>query len=176
MVEAAGTKNVDVKYTVRNAQGEKAYTVTVNAADLTQGNKLFVVYVSSAGETILVNAKEYVVKNNGSVSISMSEKHGYQLITEEKMDQVSKQILKTVTSAKKQVSIEKNTATNMKLSSKANKKNIKSIKYSSSKSSVAKVDKNGKVKGVKKGTATIKAKVTLKNGVVKTVKMKVTVK
>lgn len=176
VVEAAGTKNVDVKYTVRNAQGEKAYTVTVNAADLTQGNKLFVVYVSSAGETILVNAKEYVVKNNGSVSISMSEKHAYQLITEEKMDQVSRQILKTVTSAKKQTSIEKDAATNMKLSSKANKKNIKSIKYSSSKSSVAKVDKNGKVKGVKKGTATIKAKVTLKNGAVKTVKMKVTVK
>lgn len=176
VAEAAGTKNVDVKYTVRNAQGEKAYTVTVNAADLTQGNKLFVVYVSSAGETILVNAKEYVVKNNGSVSISMSEKYAYQLITEEKMDQVSRQILKTVTSAKKQTSIEKDAATNMKLSSKANKKNIKSIKYSSSKSSVAKVDKNGKVKGVKKGTAIIKAKVTLKNGVVKTVKMKVTVK
>lgn len=54
--------------------------------------------------------------------------------------------------------------------------NVSKITYSSSKKSVAKVDKNGKVTAKKAGTATIKAKVTLKNGKTKTVTMKVTVK
>jgi endo-1,4-beta-xylanase len=63
----------------------------------------------------------------------------------------------------------------MTLSSKFNQANAKSIKFTSSNKKVT-VDKNGKIKAVKKGSATIKAVVTLKNGTKKTVKMKVTIK
>ena len=48
--------------------------------------------------------------------------------------------------------------------------------YTSGKKSVAAVDKNGKITAKKKGTVTIKAKVTLKNGKTKTVSMKIKVK
>ena len=54
--------------------------------------------------------------------------------------------------------------------------NVSKITYSSTKSSVAKVDKKGKITAKKAGTATVKAKVTLKNGKTKTVTMKVKVK
>lgn len=62
------------------------------------------------------------------------------------------------------------------MSSKLDMNNVSKITYTSGKKSVAIVTKSGKVKGKKKGTATIKAKVTLKNGKTKTVTMKVKVK
>ena len=46
---------------------------------------------------------------------------------------------------------------------------VKKITYKSSKKSIAKVSKNGKITGKKAGTAAIKAKITLKNGMKKTV-------
>ena len=53
---------------------------------------------------------------------------------------------------------------------------MKKITYTSSKTSVATVNENGKIKGKKAGTTTITATVTLKNGDTKIVTMKVTVK
>jgi len=41
---------------------------------------------------------------------------------------------------------------------------------------VATVNKNGKITAKKKGSVTVKAKVTLKNGTTKTVSMKIKVK
>lgn len=55
-------------------------------------------------------------------------------------------------------------------------KMVKKITYKSSKKSIAKVSKNGKITGKKAGTATIKAKITLKNGMKKTVSMKIKVR
>ena len=57
-----------------------------------------------------------------------------------------------------------------------NMANVSKITYKSSKKSVATVNKNGKISAKKKGTAKIKATVTLKNGTKKTVTIKVTVK
>lgn len=54
--------------------------------------------------------------------------------------------------------------------------NAKELKYTSSKKSVATVSKSGKITAKGKGTVTIKAKVILKNGSTKTVKMTVKVK
>lgn len=62
------------------------------------------------------------------------------------------------------------------MSSKLNMNNVSKITYKTSKKSVATVDRNGKVKAKTKGTDTVTAKVTLKNGKTRTVKMTITVK
>ena len=54
--------------------------------------------------------------------------------------------------------------------------NVDKITYTSSKKSVVTVNKNGKITAKKKGTAKVKAVVTLKDGTKKTVTMKVKVK
>jgi uncharacterized protein YjdB len=63
----------------------------------------------------------------------------------------------------------------MQLSSKLDRRNVKSITYKSSDKAVATVNGNGKIAAKKTGEATIYATVTLKNGTKKTVKMTVTV-
>lgn len=57
-----------------------------------------------------------------------------------------------------------------------NKENIKKITYTTSNKSVAKVNKNGTITAKRKGSVTVRAKVTLKNGKTKTVSMKVKVR
>ena len=89
---------------------------------------------------------------------------------------ITKNILSTVKAENKTKNVKKDQKTTMALSSELDMTNVSKITYSSSKKSVAKVDKNGKVTAKKAGTATIKAKVTLKNGKTKTVTMEVTVK
>lgn len=57
-----------------------------------------------------------------------------------------------------------------------NVNNVKKTTYVSIASAVAKVDKSGKVTAKKAGAAKIKVTVTLRNGVKKTISLKVTVK
>ena len=54
--------------------------------------------------------------------------------------------------------------------------NVDKITYTSSKKSVVTINKNGKITAKKKGTAKVKAVVTLKDGTKKTVTMEVKVK
>ena len=89
---------------------------------------------------------------------------------------MEKAILKTVSVDKKSASVKTGKKTKIQLSSKLDLGNVKKITYTSGKKSVAAVDKNGKITAKKKGTVTIKAKVTLKNGKTKTVSMKIKVK
>lgn len=89
---------------------------------------------------------------------------------------MEKAVLKTVAVKKTTVSIKAGKNTKIQLSSKLDLDNVKKITYTSGKKSVAAVDKNGKITAKKKGTVTIKAKVTLKNGKTKTVSMKIKVK
>lgn len=89
---------------------------------------------------------------------------------------MEKAVLKTVAVKKTTASIKEGKNTKIQLSSKLDLDNVKKITYTSGKKSVAVVDKNGKITAKKKGTVTIKAKVTLKNGKTKTVSMKIKVK
>ena len=66
--------------------------------------------------------------------------------------------------------------TEFKLDSELNQNNVKKVTYKTSKKSIATVNKNGKIKANRKGTVTIKAIVTLKNGKTKTVSMKIAVR
>ena len=72
--------------------------------------------------------------------------------------------------------IKKGKSIRFQLSSSLDMNLVKKITYTSTKKSVVKVSKTGKITGKKAGSAIIKAKITLKNGVKKTITMKIKVK
>ena len=177
ITDAAGTDEVVISQRVTDATGKVLYTVKANASDLTAGNKLSIVkYDKKTKKYVLVSKKEYKVSASGNVSVTIKNNGTYKLVSQKKADEITKSVLKTVKAKNTAKTLKKGKKTTMALSSALDKSNVSKITYSSSKSSVAKVDKNGKVTAKKAGTVTIKAKVTLKNGKTKTVTMKVTVK
>jgi hypothetical protein len=177
LTEAAGTDDVKVTVTVKDADGKTKYKVKADADELTAGNDLYIYKLDTkTGEYVMVNAKTYKVSASGSVSVSMTEKATYELVTAKEAKAIEKKILKTVKVKKSSASVKKGKTTTVALASGVNKNNIKSITYTTSKKSVATVSKTGKITTKSKGTVTVKAKVTLKNGSTKTVKMTVKVK
>ena len=95
---------------------------------------------------------------------------------EKVFEQIEKEILKTVQAKKPVVEVKKGKKAKVQFSSKLDMNNVAKITYKSEKKSVAKVDAKGNVIAKKKGTAVIKAVVTLKNGKKKTLKIKYKVK
>lgn len=177
ITEAAGTKDVEIKQTVVDAAGKTVYTVTVNAGDLKTGEKLRIFkYNEKTGEYILCNNKDYKVSSKGGVALTIKGNSDYKLLNRTDADKVVKNILATVKVSSSSKTLSKGKTTKISLSKKLNMANVSRITYSSTKSSVAKVDKKGKITAKKSGTATVKAKVTLKNGKTKTVTMKIKVK
>lgn len=177
IVEAAGTDNVAITTEVTDAKGNTKYTVTVDAKDLTAGNILKVLVVDKkTGEKKLVNANSYKVDENGTISVSLPKGCEYQLVTAKEVEKVEKAVLKTVKVKKTSASVKKGKSTKIQLSSKLDMDNVKNVTYTTTKKSVVKVAKNGKITAKKKGTAVVKATVTLKSGKKKTVTMKVKVK
>lgn len=173
MIQAAGTKNVTIKQTVRDDKGNTLYTVETDAKNLEAGRKLTLVEIRE-GKQILV-AKSAKVDTNGNFTIR-APKGEYQLLNETQMKTLRKQILATVKPAKKSVSIKKGKKTAISLSKKLDKANVAKITYRSTKKSVVTITKNGKATGKKKGAAVIEITVVLNDGTKKVIKTKVTVK
>lgn len=173
MIQAAGTKNVTIKQTVRDDKGNTLYTVETDAKNLEAGRKLTLVEIRD-GKQILV-AKSAKVDTNGNFTIR-APKGEYQLLNETQMKTLRKQILATVKPAKKSVSIKKGKKAAISLSKKLDKANVAKITYRSTKKSVVTITKNGKATGKKKGAAVIEITVVLNDGTKKVIKTKVTVK
>lgn len=177
VTEAAGTKDVTITQEVKKADGTTAYTVQVNTADVKAGAKLAVMKKDEkTGELVLVNKKSYKVTKDGSVSLTFKDRGVYVLKTQAEVKAAAKQIAKTIASAKSTVNIGVKKTTVFQWSKKLNMENVAKITYKSSKKSVVSVNKNGKIKGKKKGTGKVTATVTLKDGTKKIVTIKVTVK
>lgn len=177
ITEAAGTTDVEVTMIARDEDGNTKYKVKVDAGDLQAGEKLYLYKLNTkTGEFVIVDAKTYNVSESGSVAVSIKNKATYALVDEAQSNQIVKAIKSTIKPKKSSVAVKKGKNTTLALSSKVNKSNIKSITYTTSKKSVAVVNKSGKIVSKGKGTAVVKAKVTLKNGMTKTIKMKVKVK
>ena len=70
--------------------------VSANAADLTKGNKLYVLAVDKNGKQVLVNAKSYAVTKNGSVNVTLPSGMDYQLVTKAEKDAAVKAIKATI--------------------------------------------------------------------------------
>lgn len=173
MIQAAGTKNVTIKQTVRDDKGNTLYTVETDAKNLEAGRKLTLVEIKD-GKQILV-AKSAKVDTNGNFTMRVS-KGEYQLLNETQMKTLRKQILATVKPAKKSVTIKKGKKAAISLSKKLDKENVAKITYRSTEKSVVTITKNGKATGKKKGTAVIEITVVLNDGTKKVIKTKVTVK
>lgn len=172
MIQAAGTKNVTIKQTVRDDKGNTLYTVETDAKNLEAGRKLTLVEIKD-GKQILV-AKSAKVDTNGNFTMRAS-KGEYQLLNETQMKTLRKQILATVKPAKKSVTIKKGKKAAISLSKKLDKENVAKITYRSTEKSVVTITKNGKATGKKKGTAVIEITVVLNDGTKKVIKTKVTV-
>lgn len=177
VTEAAGTKDVTITQEVKKADGTTAYTLQVNAADVKAGAKLAVMKKDEkTGELVLVNQKAYKVAKDGSVSLTFKGEGTYVVKTQAEVKAEAKQIAKTVKPAKTTVKVAAKKTTVFKWNKKLNMENVAKITYKSSKKSVVSVNKNGKIKGKKKGTGKVTATVTLKDGTKKIVTIKVTVK
>lgn len=173
--DAAKTKDVDVVVTV--AAGEKSFVVKTEAENLTAGTKLKAMVIDTkTNKYVLVDSKTFKVDKDGNLKVSLPAGKTYQLMPVEEAKQIEKEILKTVQAKKPVVEVKKGTKAKVQFSSKLDMNNVAKITYKSEKKSVAKVDAKGNVIAKKKGTAVIKAVVTLKNGKKKTLKIKYKVK
>ena len=176
ITEAAGTTDVVITQKVVDQNGKTAYTVSVNAKDLTSGEKFVVVkYNKKTGKYTLCNKKTYKVTDAG-VSLTVKDSGSYQLISEADAAKLVKEILATVKPAKKSKTVKKGKAASFAWSKELDIANVSKITYSSTDNSIAKIGKNGKITAKKAGKVTLKATVTLKNGKKKVVSMKLSVR
>ena len=177
ITEAAGADTkVRVTMTVKDSKGNTKYKVQADADEIVSGEKLYIYKLDTkTGKYTMVDAKEYKVTKAGTVTINMTKKATYELVTVQESKAITKEILATVKPAKNSRSLSKDKKTTFKLSAKLDMDNVKSVTYTTSKKSIAAINKKGTITAVKAGTATVKATITLKNGTKKTVKMTIKV-
>lgn len=176
--EDAGLESQAVTLDVKDLNGRWKYTLHMDAKDVVVGNILSAYRLDSkTGKYRMVDGQTgYTVKADGSLLVSLRENETYQLLNAAAAQTVNQEILKTVAPKKTSAVLKKGKSMKFSLSSGLDMENVKNIVYTSSKKAVAKVSPNGKITAKKAGTAVVKAKVTLKNGMVKAVSMKVKVK
>ena len=176
LTEAAGTEDLTIILQVKNANGDVKYTVSVSAKNVKNNKSLKAFVVNrKTGEYELINSKTYKAED-GNLNVSFGKKGDYVLLTTKEAARIEKEILKTIAPKKAKATVKKGKTTEFKLDSQLNQNNVKKVTYKTSKKSIATVNKNGKIKANRKGTVTIKATVTLKNGKTKTVSMKIVVR
>lgn len=178
ITEAAGADTeVRVTMTVKDSEGNTKYKVQADTNEIVPGEKLYIYKLDTkTGKYTMVNAKEYKVSQAGTVTVNMTKKATYELVTAQESKAITKEILATVKPAKSSKSLSEDKKTTFKLSTKLDMDNVKSITYTTSKKSIATVSKKGTITAVNAGTATVTAVVTLKNGTKKTIKMTIKVK
>ena len=177
ITDKAKTTDVTIKQEVKKADGSTAYTVEVSAGDVKAGENLKLLKKDAkTGELVLVNKKDYTVSADGSVDLTIKNSGEYVLLNSKDAKAAVKEIKKTVKATKTSTNVKKKKTTKFPWSKKLNMANVDKITYTSPKKSVVTVNKNGKITAKKKGTAKVKAVVTLKDGTKKTVTMKVKVK
>ena len=177
ITDNAGTTDVTIKQEVKKADGSTAYTVEVKATDVKAGNNLKLMKKDAkTGKLVFVDKKNYTVSKDGSIDLTMKNGGDYVLLNSTDAKAAANEIKKTVKATKSSTNVKQKKTTQFPWSNKLNMENVEKITYTSSKKSVLTVNKNGKINAKKKGTAKVKAVVTLKDGTVKTVTMQVKVK
>ena len=180
--------NVQLKVYAKDYSGEIKYTAAVYASNLKNGTILKPFYTSNNSEDVtMYGNKTFKVAKDGSVTLSLkplsnvgnsgaSGEEFYILLNKADTTTAEKAISSSIKLTRSSKTITAGKSYTISLSKTVDKDNIKKITYSSSNKSVATVSSKGKVKAVKKGSATIKVVVTLKNNKTKTLNLKVTVK
>lgn len=176
LVKEAGTSDITITQTTKNASGKVMNSVCVNAKDLQAGKKLTLVKVDKkTGEKVLISSKTYKVSKDGTVTADTKDAGDYVLVNEKDAKTLSSKVVKSVTLKDTKKTVENGKKAKVTFDKGLNMENVKKITYTSSKKSVVTVNKNGTIVAKKAGKAVVKVKVTLKNGKTKTVKMTIKV-
>ncbi len=172
------TEHQIVELEVKELDGRWKYTLKMDVRDLTVGNVLWAYRLDpETGKCRIEDGRtKYMVREDGSIDVSLRENETYRLLNTAEAETVNQEILKTITPKKPSVVVEKGKSVKFYLSSGLDMENVKNIVYTSSNKAVVKVSPNGKITAKKAGTALVKAKVTLKNEMVRVVSMKIKVK
>lgn len=176
LVKEAGTSDITITQTTKNASGKVMNSVSVNAKDLQAGKKLTLVKVDKkTGEKVLISSRTYKVSKDGTVTADTKDAGDYVLLNEKDAKALSSKILKSVALKDTKKTVANGKKAKVTFDKNLNMENVKKITYTSSKKSVVTVNKNGTIVAKKAGKAVVKVKVTLKNGKTKTVKMTIKV-
>lgn len=176
LVKEAGTSDITIIQTTKNASGKVMNSVSVNAKDLQAGKKLTLVKVDKkTGEKVLISSRTYKVSKDGTVTADTKDAGDYVLLNEKDAKVLSSKILKSVALKDTKKTVANGKKAKVTFDKNLNMENVKNITYTSSKKSVVTVNKNGTIVAKKAGKAVVKVKVTLKNGKTKTVKMTIKV-
>ena len=176
LVKEAGTSDITITQTTKNASGKVMNSVSVNAKDLQAGKKLTLVKVDKkTGEKVLISSRTYKVSKDGTVTVDTKDAGDYVLLNEKDAKALSSKILKSVALKDIKKTVANGKKAKVTFDKGLNMENVKKITYTSSKKSVVTVNKNGTIVAKKAGKAVVKVKVTLKNGKTKTVKMTIKV-
>lgn len=176
LVKEAGTSDITITQTTKNASGKVMNSVSVNAKDLQAGKKLTLVKVDKkTGEKVLISSRTYKVSKDGTVTADTKDAGDYVLLNEKDAKALSSKILKSVALKDTKKTVANGKKAKVTFDKNLNMENVKKITYTSSKKSVVTVNKNGTIIAKKAGKAVVKVKVTLKNGKTKTVKMTIKV-
>lgn len=176
LVKEAGTSDITITQTTKNASGKVMNSVSVNAKDLQAGKKLTLVKVDKkTGEKVLISSRTYKVSKDGTVTADTKDAGDYVLLNEKDAKALSSKILKSVALKDTKKTVANGKKAKVTFDKGLNMENVKKITYTSSKKPVVTVNKNGTIVAKKAGKAVVKVKVTLKNGKTKTVKMTIKV-
>lgn len=176
LVKEAGTSDITITQTTKNASGKVMNSVSVNAKDLQAGKKLTLVKVDKkTGEKVLISSRTYKVSKDGTVTADTKDAGDYVLLNEKDAKALSSKILKSVALKNTKKTVANGKQAKVTFDKNLNMENVKKITYTSSKKPVVTVNKNGTIVAKKAGKAVVKVKVTLKNGKTKTVKMTIKV-
>lgn len=176
LVKEAGTSDITITQTTKNASGKVMNSVSVNAKDLQAGKKLTLVKVDKkTGEKVLISSRTYKVSKDGTVTADTKDAGDYVLLNEKDAKVLSSKILKSVALKDTKKTVANGKKAKVTFDKNLNMENVKKITYTSSKKPVVTVNKNGTIVAKKAGKAVVKVKVTLKNGKTKTVKMTIKV-
>jgi endo-1,4-beta-xylanase len=179
LLGASGTQSINLNVTLKvvDQSGDTRYKIVANITDLVTGAPLFLYrYNTKTGTYKAVSKKSYTADKDGNISVAPTKKDTYKLVNASRVKSVDSSILSTIDTKKTAVSLKSGGKAKFRLKSGADTASIKKITYKSSKKSVATVSSAGKITAKKAGKTTVKAKITLKDGATKIVKMNVTVK
>ena len=177
---------VDLTVVTKDEQGNE-YSVTASSKDLKKNAKLTVYAIDPVtGELILVDASSKACKFDKKTGLSLPELSGtndYKLLSSSQASKALKDILKTVQLKNAKVDSAVGGTVKVELLTKAddekglNLNNLEKMEILKSKKYTVNEETNEitLADNVKKGTVSVKVKVTLKNGKTKTLTMKVKV-
>lgn len=170
-----------VIFNLTDDDGTEKFTVTLDSSLLNE-KELAIFSKERNGDLVMVQKTfTCTITEDGEMSLNIPEKGNYQLVSTEEARNLGKEILSSIKPLKEEASLKIGESINFKMSKDCNQNNILKITYKvkNNKGIKLKVNKNGKItlketSGDSK-TITVTAKVKLKDGTIKKIKMKINV-